>query len=228
MAIRQIVNAERGDPNSDSVLAKAREITSGEPLIRKPYMSPYFGYIAQWVSEIAGSPDLDALLRHADTCLNPSWSRGGLYYPRRNELWDEEGNYVFGDPYIGNAAIGYARLNVKNGQRKMWEHAWTKQDVDTRLWIDGVTLGQAVDCLRGAWVDGDGGKEKRAMVATFRLWNGNRVSVRPVVKHLLPGTYGIYVDGARRGVETVESAGDEIAVELEVGETDVDLVVLMA
>jgi hypothetical protein len=88
------------------------------------------------------STDLDGLLLHADTCLNTSWSKGGLYYAPCDTGWDKDGNYTYVEPYTENAAVGYARLNMKDGQKKMvgsamdqrgggeqtldrWSRAWT-------------------------------------------------------------------------------------------------------
>jgi hypothetical protein len=208
------------------LLPLSRELETGRQMpdqARSPYLSPTFGYIAQWLSEVAGSPDLDALLLHADTYLNPSWSKGGLYYVRCDTGWDKDGNYTYVEPYTGNAAIGYARLNVKDGQKKMWDRPWTKEGVEKRPWIDGVGLEQDVDCLRGKWDEG-----QQAMTATFRTWNAERLTIRPVVKTLPSGTYGIYVNGELKRVAVVASRSDEIAVDLEVGGEDVDLILLRA
>ncbi|CZR63248.1 uncharacterized protein PAC_13145 [Phialocephala subalpina] len=222
-AIKDIVAKEGGDPDSPAIIKRARDMTAGMNLSRKPYLSPTFGYVSQWFSEIAGSPDLDALLRHADTYLKPTWYKGGLYYARskESEPWDKDGNYTYVDPYTGNAAIGYARLNVKNGQKQMFDHPWTKEEVESRPWVDGVQLGQDVDCLRGRWDE-----EEMAMLVTLRTWNGSTVVVKPVVKNLPAGTYGVFINGDRRSVEKVEKVGGEVVVELEVGEVEVDLILL--
>lgn len=222
-AIKDIVAREGGPHDSPTVVARARERTANAKLSKKPYLSPTFGYIAQWLSEVAGPPDLDALLLHADTYLNPSWSKGGLYYARNDTGWDANGNYTHVEPYTGNAAIGYARLNVKDGQKKMWDQPWTKEDVEKRPWIDGIGLEQDVDCLRGRWDE-----ERQAMITTFRTWNGKRVAIRPVVKMLPLGTYGIYIDGKIKTVAVVVSQSEEVGVDLEVEGREVDLVLLRA
>ena len=222
-AIKDIVAMEGGEHDSPIVVARARDMTANTRLSKKPYLSPTFGYIAQWLSEVAGPPDLDALLLHADTYLSPSWSKGGLYYARCDTGWDKEGNYTYVEPYTGNAAIGYARLNVKDGQKKMWDRPWTKEEVESRPWVDGVELEQDVDCLRGTWDE-----EQQAMIATFKTWNRRRVAIRPVVKMLPSGMYGIYIDGELRTVVSIASRSEEIAVDLEVGEKELDLVLLRA
>ncbi len=185
------------------------------------YLSPTFGHVAQWLSEVAGASDLDALLRHADMYLNPTWVNGGLYYSRCDKGWDGEGNYTYVEPYTGNAAIGYARLNVKDGQKKMWDHPWTMEEVERQPWIDGIGLEGGVDCLRGQW-----DKDENFLQATFRTWNGETVQLRPVVKNLRPGQYGIYVDGELKEVRSVKSSAEDVIVDLSVGGEDADLVVL--
>ena len=222
-AIKDIVAKEGGEHDSPMVIARAREMTADSPPTKKPYLSPTFGYIAQWLSEVAGAADLDALLLHADTYLCPSWANGGLYYPRCDTAWDKDGNYTFVEPYTGNAAIGYARLNVKDGQKKMWDSPWTKEDVENRPWIDGVGLEQDVDCLRGRWDE-----EQQAMIATFKSWNAKRIAIRPIMRTLPSGTYGVYVDGELKSVASVGSRSEEIAVDLEIAGEEVDLVVLRA
>jgi hypothetical protein len=221
IALREIIAKEGGDYNDINIIARARKMTAGAPPSKKPYMSPTFGYISQWLSEVAGPKDLGLLLSHADKFMSPSWSNGGLYYARSNEGWDKDGNYKHVDPYTGNSGIGYARLNVKDGQKKMWDMPWTKDEVEERPWIDEVSLEQDVDCLRGAWI-----AEENAMVATFRTWNGNSVAIKPVVKMLPIGTYGVYVNGELKFMGTVAGPSDGIAVDLEVGNEEVDLVLL--
>ena len=217
--IRYLEKTEGADPNSEATLTKARELTAGQALTSKKYLSPTFGYLAQLISEVAGGSDLDAMLRHADKYLNPSWIDGGLYYARCDKGWDEDGNFTFVDAYTGNAGIGYARLNVKEGQKKMWERPWTQDDVKKRPWVDGFDLGQDVDCLRGTWDDAS-----RAMLVSLRTWNGSEKIVQLIVKNLPLGVYGIYENGELRRVVTQES--ESLPVDVKVDGQGVDLVIL--
>ncbi|KAJ5555594.1 hypothetical protein N7535_008029 [Penicillium sp. DV-2018c] len=221
--IRRIVKTENADPNSPSVLSRARETTKGASYRRFPYLSPAFGYIAQWLSEIAGPEELGKLLRHADTYLTPSWSNGGLYYKRCDKGWDDDGNYVYVDPYTSNAALAYARLNVKNGQKQMWDHPWSGEEVRSRPWIDGISFEQGIDCLRGEWSE-----EHGAMVASFRTWDGRRVVCQPAILNLPFGQYGVYVNRRLEYVATVDETNSVVTVDLEVGTEDVDLVIVRA
>lgn len=218
-AIKDILAKDGGDV--EDALSKARELTAGQRPSQAPYLSPAFGYISQWLSEVAGSPELDSLLRHADRYLSPTWDKGGLHYARCNTGWDDKGNYIYVDPYTGNAAIGYARLNVKDGQKKMWDHPWTKEELEVRPWIGDIGFDHDVDCLRGVWDE-----QERAMIATFRTWNGARRTLKPVIYNLPSGTYGIYVDGELVRTTVVKSPSTPVVTDLEVGEVEVNLVVV--
>lgn len=175
-----------------------------------------------WLSEVAPD-DLAGILNHVDRFIHSEWEKGGLFYPRSDAATDKDGNWINMDPFTGNGAIGYARLNVPNGQRMMYNAPWTKEDVEGRAWVDGIGLSDGVDFLRGGWDDGVGG-----LVMTMRTWHGRQVKVSPVVKGLQKGAYGIYVDGRLRETKVVEGPKDEILVEVEVGANEIDVVVKAA
>ncbi|KAM0420298.1 hypothetical protein ACHAPT_011959 [Fusarium lateritium] len=174
MNIKALVKEEGVDPEASFTVAraleKAKAEANGEPLglmkneyLRFRYKPTTFGHMAQWFCEVADESDLSKLLRHADQYMNPAWKDGGLYYKREDEGWDDQGNYIHVEPYTGNASIRYARLNVQHGQKKMWDHPWTPDQVNNRPWIDGVGLDDNIDTLRGVWDD-----KEQAMVATFK------------------------------------------------------------
>lgn len=219
--IRALVKEEGADPNSSATLTKAREETAGQPPTSFPYKSPTFGYLAQWTSEVGGGSDLDALLRHADAYLNPTWLDGGLYYGRCNDGWDADGNYIHNEPYTGNACIAYARLNVKNGQKKMWDHPWTKEEVRSRPYIDGLFLEKDIDCLRGAWDE-----QEQAMLVSLKTWNGSSKKVQFAVENLPAGNYGVYLNGELRDAVEVTPKSGSLPLDLEVDGNGTDLVVL--
>jgi hypothetical protein len=85
ITLREIIVEGGGDYNDINIIARARKMTAGAPPSKKQYMSPIFGYISQWLSEVAGPEDLGLLLSHADNFMSPSWSKGGLYYASTNE-----------------------------------------------------------------------------------------------------------------------------------------------
>ncbi|KIV99005.1 uncharacterized protein PV09_09284 [Verruconis gallopava] len=79
--IRQMVKPTGVEPGAESIVWKARETTDGQEPYNprpKPFMSPTFGYVSQWISEFGGGKDLVLILRHADQFLNPKWENGGF------------------------------------------------------------------------------------------------------------------------------------------------------
>ena len=220
-AIKRIAAKNDQDCETPSVVEQARKETKNLPPHNKRHLLPMFGHVAQWLSEIAGPSDLDALLRHADKYLNPSWSKGGLYYARNDASWDEEGTYVHMKAYMGNTAIGYARLNVPGGQKTMYDRPWAKEEVNNRPCIEGVGLELGADFVRGLWVE-----EKKCMVTTMRSWEGKEVDVGLVVKMLPVGRWGIYVDEKLEKEVEVGKKGEDVTFEVKLGEEDVDVVVV--
>ncbi|KAJ7492018.1 hypothetical protein FB451DRAFT_1216683 [Mycena latifolia] len=218
-AIRALVKEEGADPDAPATLEKAR--AKAGPPRKGGIAKPEFGYVAQWVSEVADDATVDGLLRHADTFLNPTWERGGLFSPRCDENTDAAGNWTRMDPFSGNAAIGYARLNVRDGQRKMWAAPWDREHFARSPYVDGVDLASGVDFLRGAW-----DAERGAMVVTVRTWDGSSKPITPVFRNLPLGTYGVFVNGELVEVRSLASADDTVEVPLVVGREDLDVVLL--
>ncbi len=89
------------------------------------FNAPEFGYAAIWAAELGQHELLKGLLAHADAHMNPTWLDGGLYYPRQDASWDDRGRLTYMDPLTGNALIAYARLNVADGLRALYERPWT-------------------------------------------------------------------------------------------------------
>ena len=83
-----------------------------------------FGWVATWASEMGDTTTLDGLLTHADRYMNPTWRDGGLYYPRNDTEVDDHGNRTLIEPLTGNTLLGYARLNVPDGMRKLYNDPW--------------------------------------------------------------------------------------------------------
>jgi hypothetical protein len=123
---RDLIGADNFPPHDAAILAKAREMAKSVPPAKFPYSQPTFGYVAQWLSEMGRTTELQGLLDFADRNLRPTWENGGLFYPRNDTRIDESGEWALMDPFSGNAAIGYARLNVTDGQKKMWDKPLTR------------------------------------------------------------------------------------------------------
>ncbi|KAL4881159.1 hypothetical protein BJY04DRAFT_228039 [Aspergillus karnatakaensis] len=190
-AIRQLVQEESVDANSSETLQRARvKHLEGSPVGSK-YMQPYFGYVVQWLSELGKEAELEALLHYADTHFSPTWDKGGLYYPRDDRITNKSAEWKYVDPFTGNAAIGYARLNIEDGQRKMWERPWTREALSKRPWVDGLNYSQGADCLRGWWAE-----EEQAMVVTLRSWDDTKHTLEFFIMDLPVGHWGVYENGS--------------------------------
>ena len=79
-----------------------------------------FGWAAVTASEVGDEATLRRLLDYADRFMNPVRERGAYYYPRQDEHFDADGRLAVMDPHTGNVLLGYARLNVKDGLRKLF------------------------------------------------------------------------------------------------------------
>ncbi|KAF2853753.1 hypothetical protein T440DRAFT_552383 [Plenodomus tracheiphilus IPT5] len=128
-----LVRTQNADPTS-----KIPQLTP----IANPFPPTYtYGVLTQWLSELPGKAEiLPDLLASADTHLNPTWERSGLYYPRQDEQLPDTADtgITYMNPFSGNAPMGYARLNVPNGQNIMYTSPWTKEDLAKRPYVDGV------------------------------------------------------------------------------------------
>ncbi|RFU27562.1 hypothetical protein B7463_g8784, partial [Scytalidium lignicola] len=166
LTIRNLVATEGADPKDRITIEKARNIVAAQPKgPSPPFGQPTFGYVVQWLSEMGDKEPLNGLFNHADEYMNPTWEKGGLYYPRNDTASDSDGNWTHVDPFTGNAAIGYARLNVSDGQKRMWDAPWKAQDIAARPCISDIDLNSGVDFLRGTWID-----ELAAFVLTLKAW----------------------------------------------------------
>lgn len=84
-----------------------------------------FGWVAAWASEMGDEDTVAGLLAHADRYMSPRWKNGGYFYPRCDRAYDEAGRVTAINPTVGNALLPYARLNVKDGLRKLYEGPWS-------------------------------------------------------------------------------------------------------
>ncbi|GKT92415.1 hypothetical protein Ct61P_10265 [Colletotrichum tofieldiae] len=83
------------------------------------------GWVAAVAAEMGDEETLNRLLRFADDRLSPRFERGGLMYPRSDTMFDERGNYILSSPMQSNALFPLARLNVRNGFQRLYEHPWS-------------------------------------------------------------------------------------------------------
>jgi hypothetical protein len=217
-AFRKLVRENGADKDDPSTFAKAQEIAKGRPPSRFPYTAPSYGYVVKWLSELGKTAELECLLQYADEHLKPTWEDGGLFYPRNDNEFDSSGEWSHMDPFTGNGAIAYARLNVGDGQKKMWEHPWTREEIGSRPWLDGLDLALGIDCLRAAWDESN-----QALVATVRSWSGDKVTAEVTARNLSSGHWAAYMDGDLVELSAVGSSGS-LGVPVTVTGKDIDVV----
>ncbi|KAL3442795.1 hypothetical protein BJX65DRAFT_321072 [Aspergillus insuetus] len=222
-AIRDLVTSNGADANSAVTVQQAREIAANTPpKPEPPFPRPMFGYILLAASELGDEETFQGLLNHVDRFFEPTWHNGGLYYPVNSELSDTEGNWTEVEPFTGNSAVAYARLNIRGGQRKMWEAPWTPESVEAAPYLSGVDLGCGVDFLRGVWDE-----ERRAMIVSMRSWDGKIKSVHLEICNLPAGSYAIYNNGDLSDTKNVDKSSELLALSIDVGGGELDIVVLM-
>lgn len=112
-----------------------------------------FGYTVACMAEMGDEQNLQDMLTYAEKHLNPTWRDGGLFYPRSDTSFDDQGRYIYMDRLTGNAMIGYARLNVPDGLWKMYHEPWSGAHF-AQPYLREIS-GRA-DVLR-AWFDADDG-----------------------------------------------------------------------
>lgn len=135
-----------------------------------------FGWMAGWCSEMGDQETLAGLFAHADAFMSPAWDDGGLFYPRNDVLFDKKGNLTAVNPTTGNALLAYARLNVGDGLRSIYENPWT----DVQRSQPAITfVSDRVD-VRCASYDA----RSRQLTATFRNRKGVRGRGEVVVERV--------------------------------------------
>jgi hypothetical protein len=94
---------------------------------------------------------LKGLLRHADRFMDPTWTKGGLYYPRNDQMYDADGHLTVMEPLTGNALLAYARLNVADGLWGLYNRPWERTHFEQPALTD---VAADVEVSR-AWCDVD-------------------------------------------------------------------------
>ncbi|KIW29624.1 uncharacterized protein PV07_05427 [Cladophialophora immunda] len=220
LGFRKLVLENGEDAHSVETLRKAREMSAQFVNPAFPFETPSWSSFAQMLSELGKEKELADLLDYADAHLNPTWENGGLFYPRNDKLFDDDYNMVHMEPHSGNSGIGYSRLNVKDGQKKMWEKPWTKDILAQRPWVNGLSFADGVDFLRGVWDE-----EARAMIITMKSWSGKDREVSLTAENLPRGDWAVYVDGTLKQTTTTVRDGEGVGVMVVVGQDEVDVVV---
>lgn len=170
-----------------------------------------FAFYLPFISEVGDQPLLDGLLAHCDRYMNPSWRDGGLYYPRNDVSWDEEGNLTYMDPWCGNGSVAHARLNVKDGLRTIYQKPWSAEHFDQPNLAE---INDAAEVLRAVFVP-----ERDAIVLTLRSRDKTEAVARMAIANASPDGNGwrLYrgntLIGEARGDQIEAASGVNIRVE---------------
>lgn len=219
--IRRLEKEEGASPRSPATVKKAIQNAKADASRGFPYTQPTFGYVVKWLSELGKDTELNGLLAYADANLNPTWENGGLYYPRNDIPVDDDWKWTQMDAFTGNAAIAYSRLNVADGQKKMWDRPWTREYLDNRPWIDGLDLSQDIDCLRGVWEEA-----AKAIIVTLKTWNGKPAQANLIAKNLEVGTWAVYEQGKLSAIHELSKKMDIHATISVEARKETDIVIL--
>lgn len=221
IAFRQLVLDEGADPNDVETLRKAREESRHAVNPKIPFETLNWGCFTMMLSELGKQMELNDLLDYADSRLNPTWESGGLFYPRNDILADADWNLTHVEPHSGNSGIAYSRLNVKDGQKTMWNEPWTSEMLSKRPWIDGIGFADGVDFLRAFWDE-----DLSAMVLTLKRWQGGPKSITLYVRNLPAGRWDTYVNGSLQQTEDFQKPSEVALCEI-VGTEVVDIIIQM-
>jgi hypothetical protein len=192
------------------------------------WRQPAMGFAALWLAEAGETERLEGLLAHADTYMNPTWEKGGLYYPRNDRSWDADGNMTFMDTITGNADLAWARLSPAGGLNALYSKPFTPEHF-ARPKLAAVS--NNVDVLRGTHV-----ANGKGLALTLRGRDGKTAEAVLTVANAPKKAWALYRDkelvasGGSDGVASketlkVEQAGGELKIQASVGkESDLLLV----
>ena len=165
-----------------------------------------FGWAAVCASEVGDQPALARLLAYADHFLHPSWDKGGLYYPRRDEAFDESGCPIAMDPHTGNVLLAYARLNVPHGLRKLYDNPLD----DAHFNAPALTeMSPSLD-IRRAWFERD---QSRLTLTIGPIEQSTTKATLKISNHWGRGDWQMRIDGitvANGNAHSVTSHGNDI------------------
>lgn len=134
------------------------------------------GQMLALVAEIGDTRARDGMLAHLDQYCNPTWEKGGLFYPRNDQDWDADGNMVRMDPWTGSAGAAHARLTTENGLWNVYNKPWGAIHFAAPALIE---VNEDIDVLRASFVP-----SKRALVLTVKTWHGNATDAQLVISNI--------------------------------------------
>lgn len=175
------------DPESAVDYRKARFTSGGEGGTTST--SNTRDHHLMFMSEMGEKNLVDGMLAHLDAYCNPKWENGGLHYPRNEQMFDEHGNLTFMTAW-NNASAAFARLNLKDGLRKIYQQPWGPEHF---LQPNLAALSRDVQILRAAYL-----ADRRALVLTIRGVDRKRSDAELIIANASTqnGTWKLYRDAA--------------------------------
>lgn len=169
-----------------------------------PPLTCDLGWAAVCASEVGDTQSLKRILDFADCHLRPRWQDGALYYKRNDEWYDKNGMLAAMDPHTSNALLPYARLNIPDGLKKLYDGPLDNRHFSQPAVVD---LTDGLD-LRRAWY----APEHSALTLTVgpRVDN-ERVSL--VIANS-PSEPHIYVIGDGASSFHIQQHDTQVAIEL--------------
>jgi hypothetical protein len=150
---------------------------------------------------------LQRLLTYADRFLNPVWQDRAYFYPRRDGWFDEHGRLSAMDPHTGNALLAYARLNVPDGLRKLYDKPWDESHFREPALVD---MPDELD-VRGAQYDVDGASLLLNLRAGETCARSVKIGIANVWNR---GEWTLHIDDEQvgRGTSATPGGGNAVAL----------------
>jgi hypothetical protein len=174
-----------------------------------------FGWAAVCASEVGDADTLRRLLAYADRFLNPAWDDDAYFYRRRDGWLDEDGKLAAMDPHTGNALLAYARLNVPDGLRNLYDDPWNAAhfaepalvDMPDDLDVRGATFDRGAESLFLNFRQRSAGN---ATLAIANVWNRGDWTLHFDGSIAASGTP---TEPTRTGAAAVRRDGDTLVIE---------------
>lgn len=180
-----------------------------------------FGWATVCASEVGDIATRDRLLTYADTYLHPRWADGGYHYARHDQLMDGDGLYRFMTPHTGNALLAYARLNVPDGLRGLYEgvpgpahhDVPAIEDLDETLDVTRAYFDPRERCLH---VRLEGASVDDAFVAFAGVWQRGAWTMHLDGQPIAQGTEDAVIGGSDR--VAVQRISDHLEMKLNISD----------
>lgn len=141
-----------------------------------------FGTLALAAAEVGDQETLQGMLQYADDHMRPTWNKGGLFYPRNDDLGDD----AYTTAVVGNALVAGARLCPRDGFWSMYNEPWSEEvlhqpqlcDVSyPDVLVNEATFDEDSQSLVATLAPGDGCERKTVSVSGLDLSRRHRVEL---------------------------------------------------